>query len=530
MERLAQLVDALDRSNSTDAKVNALAAYFDEAPGPDKLWLIALLQGKRPKRPVNTTLLHHWAAEFAAVPLWLFERSYENVGDLAECIALILPEGSECWNASLNETMVWLQELHERDEAERKERIREAWSRMGRTERFIFNKLITGGFRIGISQKLMTRALSKSTGIEEDLLAHRSMGDWDPRETRFEDLILSADEGEERSRPYPFFLAHPLEGGPEELGDLSEWWADRKWDGIRSQLIRRGGELYIWSRGEELITERFPELHEGASFLPEGTVLDGELMAWKDGGPLSFQMLQTRIGRKKLGKKTLQEAPVSMIAFDLLELNGTDLRDRSFEERRRRLEEVLASIPEAAPFMTADEVPFEDREALWEAYRDCRAQKAEGLMLKHRKSTYRVGRKKGGWWKWKVEPLTIDGVLIYSQKGSGRRAGLYTDHTLAVWNGEELVPFAKAYSGLSDAEIKEVDRFVKRHTRERFGPVRSVKPELVFEIAFEGIARSKRHKCGVAVRFPRIQRWRKDLSPSDADKLEDLEQMLERYG
>ena len=530
MERLAQLVDSLDLSNSTDAKVNALAAYFDEAPDADKVWLIALLQGKRPKRPVKTTLLHHWSAEAAGLPLWFFERTYENVGDLAECIALILPEASDRWGLSLADTMDWLQGLRDLDEATCRSKVQNAWHRMRPTERFVFNKLITGGFRIGISQKLMTRALAKSTGVEEDLLAHRSMGDWDPQQTGFGPLILRANEGEEASRPYPFFLAYGLEVGPETLGDPSEWWADRKWDGIRCQLIRREDGLYIWSRGEELITDRYPELHEGAYFLPNGTVLDGELMAWKDGAPLSFQMLQKRIGRKNVGKKSLQEAPVALIAFDLLEADGQDLREQPFEERRQHLERMMQCIPDAAPFMSAEEVPFEDWSSLWDAYHDCRNRKAEGLMLKERQSPYRVGRKKGGWWKWKVEPLTVDGVLIYSQKGRGKRAGLYTDHTFAVWKGGELVPFAKAYSGLNNSEIREVDRFVKRNTRERFGPVRSVKPELVFEIAFEGIALSQRHKCGVAVRFPRIQRWRQDLGTDDADRLEDLKEMLERYG
>ncbi len=530
MELKAQLVERLDRSNSTEAKVEALADYFRKAPGADKVWLIALLQGKRPKRPVNTTKLRHWAAEAAGLPLWLFERSYENVGDLAECIALILPEANGGWDLSLTDTMTFLKELRSAEEEIQKERIQEAWSKMGSTERFVFNKLITGGFRIGISRKLMIRALSKVTDIEEDLLAHRSMGNWDPAGTSFEELILRPKEGEERSRPYPFFLAYPLEDELEELGAPSEWWADRKWDGIRAQLIRRGRSLFIWSRGEELITERFPELHEGASFLPEGSVLDGELLAWKGGAPLSFQMLQKRIGRKRIGKKTLREAPVAFVAFDLLEEHGIDLRDQPFDGRRERLDAVMGRIPERSSFMSVSEVPFADWESLREAYRQCRSWKAEGLMLKHRDSKYRVGRKKGGWWKWKVEPLTVDGVLIYSQKGHGRRAGAYTDHTFAVWSGDQLVPFAKAYSGLSDAEMQEVDHFVKRNTKERFGPVRSVEPELVFEIAFEGIARSKRHKCGFAVRFPRIQRWRKDLGPKDADRLEDLEVLLERYG
>jgi DNA ligase 1 len=415
------------------------------------------------------------------------------------------------------------------EEDEKKMAILEAWNALNKNERFVFTKLITGSFRVGVSQNLVTRAVAEIYEMEKTEVAHRIMGNWSPNDTTFEELILTANMEDNLSRPYPFFLAHPLEKPPEDLGDLEEWLAEWKWDGIRGQLINRNGEVYIWSRGEELISEKFPELVNLGEHLPAGTVLDGEIIPFKEGIPLTFGLLQTRIGRKNLTKKILQDAPISFIAYDVMEWKGEDIRSSPLSERRRILEELKESIPHEKLELSVV-VRAENWTTLATHRESSRAMMAEGLMLKHKNSPYGVGRKRGDWWKWKIDPLSVDGVLLYAQKGSGRRADLYTDYTLAVWNGPQLVPFAKAYSGLTDEELRKIDHFIKQNTKERFGPVRTVKPQLVFEIAFEGIQESPRHKSGIALRFPRIARWRQDKPIEEANTLEDLQDMLKLYG
>ncbi len=408
-------------------------------------------------------------------------------------------------------------------------KIQSAWFQLDRTERFIFNKIITGGFRIGVSQSLMSQALAKVLNLDKSTIAHALMGNWNPQEISFTALFDEQEMKLDFSKPYPFFLAHPLETAPNELGDIAEWQAEWKWDGIRGQLIRRNGETFLWSRGEELVNDKFPELLEFAEALPDGTVIDGEIMAFLDGSPLPFALLQTRIGRKNLSKKQLLEAPVSLLAYDLLEFGGNDIRELSIQNRRSLLEQLHIEFPhERLQLPTIIEA--ESWEELSQYRVLSRDHLAEGLMLKRKDSNYEAGRKRGSWWKWKIEPLTIDGVMIYAQKGHGRRADLYSDYTFAVWDGRDLVPFAKAYSGLTDAEMRQVDQFVKKNTREKFGPVRTVKAELVFEIAFEGIQDSPRHKSGIALRFPRIFRWRKDKPAQEANTLQDLKDLRKQYG
>jgi DNA ligase-1 len=393
----------------------------------------------------------------------------------------------------------------------------------------VWNKLITGAFRVGVSQNLVVRALARAGGVDEPAVAHRLMGAWDPTPEFYTRLFGADTSDADASRPYPFYLAYALEAEPESLGDAGEWQAEWKWDGIRAQMIRRRGSVYLWSRGEELITERFPELARAAGLLPDGTVLDGEILPWKEGAPLPFAQLQRRIGRKVLGPKILAEVPVVLLAYDLLEIEGRDVREEPLRWRRARLEELIASLPSGATdrIPLSPIVPAGDWDAVLEAYRGARERASEGLMLKRLDSPYRTGRRRGDWWKWKVEPFTLDAVMVYAQRGHGRRASLYTDYTFAVWKEGELVPFAKAYSGLTDAEIRQVDAWVRRNSLQKFGPVRTVKPELVFELAFEGIQRSPRHKSGVAVRFPRIVRWRTDKKPEDADSLETIIGLLE---
>ncbi len=529
MKSFAELFTRLDQTTKTNAKVDALADYFRTSEDADKLWTIALLSHRRPRRTVTTTLLRQWAAEAGNIPLWLFEEAYPVVGDLAETIALILPPQTEASSASLADWITMIVELRDADEAQKKRQVLTAWRQLDRVERFLFNKLITGGFRIGVSQKLMTRALASATGIEETVIAHRLMGNWTPDKTTYADLILSDDPLENLSRPYPFCLAYALEGEPAGLGDPQDWHAERKWDGIRGQVIVRGGEVFVWSRGEELVTDRFPEFSGLHEVLPDGTVLDGEILPWRDETPLGFQVLQTRIGRKTVSKKLLTDAPVILKAYDLLEHGGTDMRARPFAERRAHLEQLLqnhaASALRLSPLLT-----FEEWQELDLERDSSRDHASEGLMLKRSDSVYHTGRRKGDWFKWKVDPMTVDAVMIYAQRGHGRRANLFTDFTFAVWQASRLVPVTKAYSGLTDAEFNEITAWVRRNTVERFGPVRSVKPHHVFEIAFEGIQKSTRHKSGIALRFPRMHRWRRDKPIEEANTLEDLHALLMAEG
>lgn len=529
MKDFARLFTEIDQTTKTTAKINALADFFATASDADRLWTIALFSGRRPKRTVTTTLLRGWAAEAAGIPLWLFEESYPIVGDLAETIALVLPEGKHHEDHPLSHWIAYVKSLSNLEEDARKTAVLDAWSKLDATERFLFNKLLTGGFRIGVSTKLMTRALARATNQDEADLTHRLMGSWTPETTTFHDLILSQNPEADLSKPYPFYLAYQLDD-PDALGAPTDWKAERKWDGIRGQLILRGGEHYLWSRGEDLMTDRFPELARARDFIPEGTVLDGEVLAFRDGHPLSFNALQKRIGRKTVPKKLLSEAPVILYAYDLLEWQGEDIRAQPFADRRNLLETLIQALPDDAPIKCSPLVPFTTWDDLANARDASRDHNAEGLMLKRADSPYLSGRKKGDWWKWKVDPLTIDAVMIYAQAGHGRRANLFTDFTFAVWNGNDLVPFTKAYSGLTDAEFRKITAWVRKNTLQRFGPVRQVTPEHVFEIAFEGIQESPRHKSGVALRFPRMSRWRHDKPLQEANTLDDLKQMLQTYG
>ncbi len=529
MKQFVDLFTSLDQSNKISDKLEALKNYFLHAPDEDRLWTIALFTHKRPKRQVNTKLLRQWCCELAGIPDWLFEESYQTVGDLAETLSLLLPLKTETDDRSLSYWINYLVDMEKSDEAEKKKKILYAWDVMDKDERFIFTKIITGEFRVGVSQNLITQAVADAFEMKKTEVAHRIMGDWQPGKITFQELIQSENISDDLSRPYPFFLAHPIDRAIEEMGQIADWQVEWKWDGIRGQVINRKGQIFIWSRGEELVTEKFPELLEMASLLPENSVLDGEIISFGENGPLPFSVLQTRIGRKKITNKVLREAPVSFIAYDLLEYNGDDLRKLTLSQRRKKLEDLAIHI-ENRKLKLSPLVTSENWEELQQLHSKSREKMAEGFMLKRKNSPYEVGRKRGHWWKWKIEPLTIDGVMIYAQKGHGRRADLYTDYTLAVWEGEMLVPFAKAYSGLTDAEIKEVDKYVKQNTKERFGPVRTVKPGLVFEIAFEGIQESSRHKSGIALRFPRIQRWRKDKPIEEANTLDELKALLSVYG
>jgi DNA ligase-1 len=537
MRRFAELVRSLGTATKTNAKLDALVEYFEQADDKDKVWVIAIFSGRRPRRVVPSSFLMECCLELTGYPTWLFEECYHTVGDLGETLSLLIPETKkEAIGFPLHYYLEKLISLQKASEADKKKYILESWSGMMRSEMFVFNKLITGNFRIGVSQKTIVNALAKTTKNDASVIAHRISGNWDPLTFPFNELFGAESTLIDQSRPYPFYLAYALEENLPALGDPSEWFAEWKWDGIRGEIIRRGGKLFVWSRGEELMTEKFPEYDPLQDLIPEGVVLDGEIIclsSTKSDGvdffPLPFATLQTRIGRKNIARKQLEEAPVSFIAYDVLEYNGEDFRDRPQTERREILEKIVAGIH--LPVMRISPlISFTQWDELAVIREKARELGSEGLMLKRKNAIYQTGRKRGDWWKWKIDPLVIDAVMVYAQKGSGRRSNLYTDYTFAVKKGDQLVTFTKAYSGLTDKEFSEVDYFVKRNSLEKFGPVRTVKPELVFEIAFEGIAESKRHKSGVALRFPRINRWRRDKKPDEINTLEDLQMMLKTYG
>lgn len=546
LRQFVALVERLDRSPGTSARVEALVDYFSSAAPADAAWALQVLLGKQRRRLITGRRLRQICLEGSPLPEWLFDDCYAQVGDTAETIALLwqqqTPASDHCGPLhsgppGAGSLQAWMEELLPAAAALESEpqarRVRELWSGLDPTALLVVNKLLTGGFRIGVAQGLVIRALAKLSGLEESLLSHRLMGGFSPSAQAFRQLIAPAGAGEAApSRPYPFFLASPLpsaEGGAAPLpGRAGDWLCEWKWDGIRGQLIRRGGDTFLWSRGEELINHAFPELIAAAAALTDGTVLDGELIVWPHGSerPAPFAQLQRRLGRKLPGRRLLTECPAVFMAYDLLEQGGDDRRPWPLGRRRAALEDLIQELQQAAQPPAAGRLrlspllPLQAWDQLEHRREQARAAGAEGLMLKAAHSPYLAGRRRGHWWKHKLEPYRLDAVLLYAQAGSGRRANLFTDYTFGLWNGEgQLVSFAKAYSGLDDGEIAELDRWVRSHTTERFGPVRAVRPLQVFELAFEGLQRSSRHKSGIAVRFPRIARWRRDKPAGEADTL-----------
>jgi DNA ligase 1 len=579
MTRFAKLYDAIDRTTSTNAKVAAMVDYFKAAPPADAAWAVFFLTGRRLKRLVPYAAINEWTLAATGLEQWILGECYAVVGDGAETAALVLDQVPSARSEDLP-LSAWVEErilsLRQLDPHAQQRRMTTWWRALDRLQRFLLLKLVTGELRVGVSQTLVVRALAQAADLPVTTIAARVMGEWTPTAAWYASLLSHQQTDEDKSRPYPFFLASPLEDPIETLGDPAEWLIEWKWDGIRAQLVRRGGIVHLWSRGEELITHRFPEVTNAATHLPDGTVLDGEVLAFRHDRPLPFSALQQRIGRQKEVAKLARTVPVVFMAYDILEDNGEDIRARPLVERRARLEERLTqaeemrvkadatdqerqlkSDPAEPEFeLTPSNVeravkrPTEDDgldavrpnvlrpsptitatswDDLAQLRRESRERGVEGLMLKRRSSAYGVGRKRGEWWKWKIDPFTIDAVLIYAQPGSGRRASLLTDYTFGVWDQGELVPIAKAYSGLSNEEIDEMDRWIRRHTRERFGPVRHVEPVHVFELGFEAIALSTRHRSGIAVRFPRMLRWRRDKKPEEADTLASVRALLEQH-
>jgi DNA ligase-1 len=520
----AELYRRLDESNKTSEKLSTLVDYFGRASDRDASWAVFFLTGRRLPQPAPNKILRNWAANEAKIPDWLFEETYAWVGDLAETMSCVLPASTSNEEFSLSDWVDRIGNLRSQDEYHQRATLTDLFAQTAECDRFPMMKLLTGAMRVGVSQGLVVRALSRVSGLSHETIAHRLMGDWEPSAEAYSRLMDPDTADADQSRPYPFALANAVDEDISDLGDVDSFLAEWKWDGIRAQLIRRRGATYLWSRGEERLDGKYPEIETTATDLPRDCVLDGEILGWKEDLPLPFADLQRRIGRKTVGKKLLQDVPIRFVAFDLLELDGIDWRNRPQRERRTKLEELLEGGKGC--FRISEKVEASTWSELARIRESAREKKAEGLMLKQLDSTYQVGRVRGHWWKWKIDPYTIDAVLIYAQRGHGRRAALYTDFTFALWDNGSLVPFAKAYSGLTDQELKEVDRFVRDNTREKFGPVRSVTPQLVMELAFENIQLSNRHKSGVAVRFPRIVRWRHDKTIADADRLEDLKRRI----
>jgi len=545
MNDFTDLYWRLDATTSTNEKLAALRDFFAAATPADAACGLAVLCGGRQLRTVSSTQLREWAAATTGLPHWLVEECYAHVGDLAETLALLLPEPAEDAVAGttpgLAEVMqTTIHDLRGADDDRKREVVTAVWRRLASRERLVWHKLLTGGLRVGVSRTLVARALAEVAGVDPAVMAHRLMGDAVADGVAFARLLAPEPSAADDRRPYPFFLASPLdrsdvEGVAAALGSAMDWQAEWKWDGMRAQIVRRGDDATVWSRGEELMNEAFPEIVAAGSSLPAGTVLDGELLAVRDGRLLGFAALSKRAGRRRVTKKILADIPCSFVAYDLLEAEGLDLRDRPLTDRRRMLADLVprsfadvlvpGGVNDPGPFLSPL-VPGDSWPTLAARRAESRDRGVEGLMLKRRESPYAAGRTKGDWWKWKIEPLEIDAVLLYAQAGHGRRAGLHSDYTLGVWHDGKLVTVAKAYSGLADSEIVEVDRIVRATTIEKHGPVRICTPTLVFQLAFEGVSHSTRHKSGVAVRFPRIVRWRRDKQPADAGSLADLERMI----
>ncbi|MEM1353821.1 MAG: ATP-dependent DNA ligase [Planctomycetota bacterium] len=531
MKRFTDLYLSLDATTKTNDKVAAMRDYFATTPPRDACWAVAALAGKGITRTVRSALLRKWAAEASGYEPWLLDACYGVVGDLSETLALIVPdptaqdraEGDEPLHVFVEQR---LQPLAILDEAGQKKLVLDTWRRYDREGRLMFHKLLRGALRVGVSRGLVVRAIAEVAGLDAAVVDHRLTGRWRPSAEAYAALLAREQAADAPGKPYPFMLASQLDIEPDTLGPVADWQLEWKWDGIRAQLIYRRGQVYIWSRGEESVADGFPEVVAAAATLKPDAVFDGELLAWEDGRPLAFGVLQKRIGRKRVELSLFPEVPVVFMAYDLLELDGRDTRGQALAERRALLESTLAGTTglELSPRVSAEH--WRDVSA---RVGSARERGVEGLVLKRRDSVYAGGRARGPWWKWKADPYTIDAVLVQGQQGSGRRAGLYTSYTFAVWDNGELVPVTKAYSGLSNDEIERVDRYIRKHTVARHGPVRVVEPDLVFEIAFEGLQESTRHKSGVAFRFPRMSRWREDKQAKDADTLASVKQLLRAH-
>lgn len=521
MQKFIALFQDIDQTQSTNEKVLHMQNYFTACSDEDGAWALFFLCGHRLKRLISSQKLLAWCGEMLNISTWLLEECHAAVGDSAETISLLLPlkeKGiSQAYSlaAFMQQTILPLKEC---SEEEQRKCVLTFWQQHTTQEIFIFNKMLTGSFRVGVSLLLTLKALSQAIGVSREILSQRLMGDWQPQGSFFV-YLKSMEEDSRYLNPYPFYLAYALENHLSTLGEPNEWQAEWKWDGIRGQVVVRHEKVALWSRGNELISAQFPDLIEAFSCLPNGLVLDGEILPYQNQRPLPFSALQRRLGRKNVSKSILEAVPIIFMIYDILEYQGCDVRAYPLSQRRTLLEQLPLISPK---LLLSEKISYSDWPALQDLRLKARDQAAEGLMLKKYDSVYGVGRQKGYWWKYKIDPMTLDAVLLYAQAGSGQRANLFTDYTFGIWQGQQLIPIAKAYSGLDQQEIKELDIWIRRNTEEKFGPVRKVKPFHVFELAFDSIQLSKRHKSGLALRFPRILRWRKDKPLEECDRIEDV--------
>ena len=531
MKAFCDLFYLCDSTSKTSLKIEYLKSYFQSQSQENSIWAIYLLSGNKIKRYIATSKLREIAHELTGLGLWLIEESYDYVGDLAETLAKLPIPKKQLSTYSLNHILTTLQQTQSNSEDQKKEIIKSYWQQLSTQECFIFNKIITGGFRVGVSRQIIIKALAAFLNQEPALIAHKLMGNWQPTEEFYKYLSSADPVSSKESKPYPFYLAYPLETPLDNCGDISQWIIEYKYDGIRAQLIKRNNRVLIWSRGEELITDQFPEILDACNTIDYDVVLDGEICVidLETKMPRPFNDLQKRLQRKKVSKALQDKYPVAFIVYDMLEYNLVDIRSEPLVQRKDRLSTVFKNqLP--ARFCLSLGLKCKSWEHAAQIHKTSRENHVEGFMLKKAHSIYAQGRKKGEWWKYKIEPLCIDVVLIYAQKGHGIRAGLYSDYTLAVYNHDkQLVPVAKAYSGLTNKEMASVDAYIKKNITDRFGPIRAVRPKIIFEIAFEGIQKSSRHKAGFSLRFPRIKRLREDLTLADIDTTQSLEDLYNAY-
>ena len=527
MKRFARILESLVFTNSRTEKLRLLEAYFRETPDPDRGLGLAAIAGSLETPHVTPTVIRK-LVESRVDPV-LFRLSYDYVGDLAETVSLIWPRHDLAEDLSLSEVVARLRGAN-RKTIERV--LSGLLDSLGQSERFALLKLATGGLRVGVSARMVKLALSHYGDQPVDAIEELWFGLEPPYEELFAWLEGRASTPHvDRTVLFrPAMLAHSLEPGDIARLDPAAFAAEWKWDGIRVQAVSLGGERRLFTRTGERIDHAFPDIIEAMEW--EG-VVDGELLVLRDGAVQPFDQLQKRLGRKAPPAKLLSDSPAHIRAYDLLEVPGQDLRPLSFVERRRRLEHWCnAGKPRRIDL--SEVFPVGDWHRVERMRADCRVAGYEGIMLKRLDSPYLPVRIKGHWFKWKRDPLTADCVLMYAQRGHGKRSSYYSDYTFGCWeDGEEgsrLVPVGKAYSGFTDSELLELDRFVRNNTVERFGPVRAVASELVLEVAFDAVQLSARHKSGIAMRFPRIKRIRWDKPAVEADRVSNLKRLIDATG
>jgi len=514
MRLFGQLLQACLQEPKTLQKISLLSDYFNEESPENMPMALHFLMGENMGRFCSGRQLREWAAQLLGLPDWLVDESYEALGDNSETISLLFPNKPSSLAHDLKAVCERIQQLKSEPIDVKKDWIIDVWSKSSRDDIYTFNKLLGGGIRIGASKKNVLKALSRTVHLDVDILEQRLLGTWEPTKIAYDALVNPDDIAGKGTCPYPFFLASPIQDVDATLMPFSDWQIEPKWDGIRAQLVHRQEGTQLWSRGNDLISDQFPDILDSASELPYG-VYDGEVLAWGADGPQPFADLQKRLNRKKVTRQLLASIPCIMMLYDCLEFEGVDVREQALHERCKKIRDLRP------PFYTSNPLTLNGVSALNDYVKNARNNRVEGVIIKRLSSAYKSGRVRGDWWKLKVDPLLLDVVIMYAQKGKGIRSGLFTDYTFGVWDNNQLVPIGKAYSGLTNDEIKQVHQILNNHLTDRFGPVRGVSPCVVLEVAFDSIQESPRHKSGLALRFPRINRLRLDKPVEEANSLED---------